>query len=107
MFEARKPDGSEARRVAFTDLPGGGFVSTVFMGLPDVGDMLRGSLSPRVFETMSRFGERWEDYVDRYATWDEAEAGHAAIVAAALAALEGRAAAPDNVIQFRRRTAGE
>lgn len=73
------------RRVARTELPGGGFISTVFLGL-DHGYFK--DEPPILFETMSKIGDEWEDYFERYATWAEAEAGHARIVAEALAAIE-------------------
>jgi hypothetical protein len=74
----------ESRRVAKTAIPGVGYISTIFLGL----DHGWGSRRPVLFETMSFFGEAQEDYSDRYHTWAEAEAGHAEIVAKALAALE-------------------
>lgn len=67
----------EGRRVARTDIPGLGYISTVFLGLDHrFGDGGR----PVLFETMSFIGEEHEDYFNRYCTWDEAEAGHAEIV---------------------------
>lgn len=72
-------DGTDPWQVARTELAGGAFVSTVFLGLnhnwwPDG--------PPALFETMlfgadSMAGEEtW-----RYATWDGALAGHQAVVA--------------------------
>jgi hypothetical protein len=52
-------------------------VSTVFLGL-DHGWDDKGP--PVVFETMVFIGDRDED-MERYCTWDEAEAGHARWVA--------------------------
>lgn len=49
-------------------------VSTVFLGL-DHGFRHRGT--PVVFETMIFSPEGDAEGMDRYATWDEAEAGHA------------------------------
>ena len=76
----------ESRRVGRTEIGSLGYVSTVFLGLD------HGWRSPRpiLFETMSFLGDgdHGETYFARYATWDEAEAGHAAIVEAALRALE-------------------
>jgi hypothetical protein len=80
--EARRKD---KRRVAFTDL---GFctVSTVFLGIDhrffDDGP-------PILFESMvfanptpgAAFPDELEGLMDRYCTWDEAEAGHEAMVA--------------------------
>lgn len=51
------------------------FVSTVFLGL----DHSFNDGPPVLFETMI-FGGRHDDYMDRYLTWDEAEAGHARAV---------------------------
>lgn len=79
---------SADRHVALTELPHGGRVSTVFLGL----DHSFGGGPPIVFETMSWIGSETEDYFDRYATWEEAEAGHARIVAEALQATEHAAA---------------
>ena len=45
MIEAGEPD---PWRLAYTDLPNGGFVSTVFLGL----DHAWGGRAPEVFETM-------------------------------------------------------
>jgi hypothetical protein len=52
-------------------------VSTIFLGL----DHGWGEKQPIVFETMT-FGDPYEQNCWRYATWDEAVAGHDAIVAA-------------------------
>jgi len=71
--------GTDEWRVAKTDLPGDVFVSTVFLGL-DHGFGRPGP--PILFETMV-FGGPMDDYQERYATWDEAEAGHERIVALA------------------------
>lgn len=63
------------RQVANT-LVGDVRVSTVFLGLDhSFGD----DRPPILFETMV-FGGSLEDEMDRYATWDEAEKGHAAMV---------------------------
>ena len=51
-------------------------VSTVFLGL----DHSFGSGPPLLFETMV-FGGPLDQEQDRYSTWDEAVAGHAAMVA--------------------------
>lgn len=58
-------------RVARDDLPNGGYVSTVFMGLDHGGgDKLE------LFETMVFDGVGGAGATVRYATWDEAVAGH-------------------------------
>lgn len=59
------------RQVAFDEI-GGVRLSTVFLGL-DHNFCPEGP--PLLFETMT-FGGGWE-VCERYATWDEAEAGHA------------------------------
>ena len=59
------------RSVAKTDLPDDVRVSTVFLGL----DHSFGGGTPILFETMI-FGGEHNDYQKRYATWEEAEAGH-------------------------------
>ena len=47
-------------------------VSTVFLGLDH---NFLGNGEPQFFETMI-FGGKHDEYQERYATWDEAEAGH-------------------------------
>jgi hypothetical protein len=63
------------RRVAL-DVLGDVEVSTVFMGM----NLTLGAEPPLLFETMA-FRGRHEIRCDRYATWDEAEAGHTAMLA--------------------------
>lgn len=63
------------RTVAKTHLPNVE-VSTIFLGL----DHSFGGLPPILFETMI-FGGEHDQYQDRYATWEEAEAGHLRAVA--------------------------
>lgn len=73
------------RRVAFTDLTYC-TISTVFLGLDH---RYWGDGPPIVFETMvfgnpakgETFPEELEGMMRRYCTWDEAEAGHAEMVA--------------------------
>jgi hypothetical protein len=65
---------TDQRRVAFTTTRTAE-VSTVFLGL----NHQYGSGPPLLFETMI-FGGTHDGYSDRYATWDEAEAGHARAV---------------------------
>jgi len=68
------------RHVANTRLPNGLVVSTVFLGLDHA---FWNEGPPILFETMV-FDEddgAEDDYTRRYATWDDAAAGHAAIVA--------------------------
>jgi len=59
------------RYVAKTVLPNGTRVSTVFLGI----DHSFTDGKPILFETMI-FGGRHDGYQERYATWEEAEAGH-------------------------------
>jgi len=66
---------SADRRVAQT-VVGDSMVSTVFIGL-DHSFSLKGP--PVLFETLV-FGGPLADEMDRYSTWDEAEAGHASMV---------------------------
>lgn len=62
------------RRVKLTRLPGGGRVSTVFLGLDH---NFGTSDSPLLFETMVFDAGSSDDIAcRRYATWEEAEAGH-------------------------------
>lgn len=65
-------------------------ISTVFLGL-NHGWHDHGP--PIVFETMI-FGGAHDDYQERYATWDEAVAGHATAVALVRADMPGLE--PDN-----------
>ncbi len=69
-FETR-----ENRHVA-NDSIGDVQVSTVFLGL----DHAFGQGPPLLFETMI-FGGDFDNDTRRYATWDEAEAGHAEMLA--------------------------
>lgn len=65
------------RHVAVTEIAPGVAVSTVFLGIDH--QHFRGP--PLLFETMvfNDYGENGTQ--ERYSTWDEAEAGHARIVA--------------------------
>lgn len=71
------------RHVGLTEFEDGLFVSTVFLGL-DHNFWSHGP--PILFETMigshnpTTNANKWEDHQWRYATWDEAEAGHKAAV---------------------------
>lgn len=66
----------EERRVA-RDEVGDRTVSTVFLGINH--GLVDGP--PVLFETMV-FGPEGEEHCQRYSTWEEAAAGHAAVVAA-------------------------
>jgi len=71
------PEGMDPCRVGSDDV-GEWWVSTVFMGL-DYSWVPGGR--PIVFETMVfPKGSYDEAYMQRYATWDEAEAGHRRVV---------------------------
>lgn len=59
------------RRVAQTNINDEVNVSTVFLGL----DYRFWEGPPLIFETMI-FGGQYDQYQDRYSTWDEAVAGH-------------------------------
>jgi hypothetical protein len=71
---ARNFEKGTNRHVALTKLDGAE-VSTVFLGL----DHSFGDGPPLLFETMV-FGGVCDQEQDRYSTWAEAEAGHAAMV---------------------------
>lgn len=60
-------------------------VSTVFLG---VDHSFGYGPGPILFETMV-FGGDWENEMDRYATWEDAERGHAAMVARVAALPNG------------------
>ena len=76
---ARWFENREARRVGRNEVKGFE-VSTVFLGLDH---NFSGVGAPVLFETMV-FGEKRGDdlYCERYSTYEEAEAGHAKVVAA-------------------------
>ena len=65
------------RHVASTRLPWC-WISTVFLGI-DHNFLLSGP--PVLFETMSFWPGDYQPHQYRYCTWDEAEAGHAVVVA--------------------------
>lgn len=72
---ARWFEDNDERRIVAKSMVGDAEVSTVFLGLDH--SYMRG---PRqVFETMI-FGGQYDGWQDRYATWDQATAGHAAAV---------------------------
>jgi hypothetical protein len=76
-WAAHAAEFAKDRRVALTHV-GGKRVSTVFLvldhGFSDTGP-------PLVFETMVfAEGSSMDEYCERYATWDEAVAGHARAV---------------------------
>lgn len=67
----------ERRRVARTDIDKDVWVSTVFLGLDH---SFTDSGPPILFETMI-FGGEEDQFMQRYATYDQAETGHNEIVA--------------------------
>lgn len=69
-------DNASNRRVA-EDTVGAAYVSTVFLGM----NHSFGEGPPLWFETMI-FGGKNDEYQTRYSTWDQALAGHKAIVKA-------------------------
>lgn len=87
--------GENNRRVALTEFPGG-HVSTVFLGL----DHSFGSGAPLLFETMI-FGGPYDDYQERYSTWEEAETGHQMAVALATSVDPVREDVGDPVVSTR------
>jgi hypothetical protein len=66
------------RRVGYAELPNGGSVSTVFLGL----DHSHGGDKPVLFESMyfPNADGMQEDDCERYHTWKEAEEGHRRMV---------------------------
>lgn len=70
----------KTQRVAYTELPNKIVVSTVFLGLEHGFDE-RGR--PILFETppFNSLDGSLDDHMERYATWEDAEAGHNRIVA--------------------------
>ena len=64
------------RVVVQTELPDDIFVSTVFTAI----DLGRLNSAPMLFETMI-FGGSSGGFVQKYSTWEEAEVGHAEILA--------------------------
>ncbi|MFL9934241.1 hypothetical protein P0D88_34840 [Paraburkholderia sp. RL18-103-BIB-C] len=78
----------ENRRVAYDELDGRGYVSTICLGVDH--NFCDGP--PMLFETMARMGAHLaEDVMRRYSTYDEAAAGHAELLAehrAAIAAVD-------------------
>ena len=77
LFESRMYGSDDWWRVGETEV-GDRRVSTVWLGLDH---NYWGDGPPLIFESMA-FGEGWDDEkVRRYSTWEQAEAGHAAMVA--------------------------
>jgi hypothetical protein len=68
---------TDKRFVAYTEFEGGGYVSTVFLGLDH---RWWGNGPPIVFETMAFHTPLPEDTMDRYSSWDDAITGHKAMV---------------------------
>jgi len=66
---------NDEQRTVAKDQIGEVCVSTVFLGIDDS----FGSGPPILFESMV-FGGRYDEDMDRYETWEEAEAGHRAMV---------------------------
>src|ERR1041385_6620695 len=82
MTWARMFEKDDVWRVA-ADMIGECHVSTVFLGLDHGFDATK---PPVLFETMT-FGGPLEQEQERYCTWDEAMAGHAAMCAKVRAAM--------------------
>jgi len=60
------------RQIKLSELPSGETISTVFLGVDS--NFLFGT-QPLLFETMI-FGGEYDHWQQKYATWEEAEAGH-------------------------------
>ena len=75
MTWARWFDKNFNSRVVAKTETGNGDVSTVFLGLDHAYD----NGPPMIFETMV-FGGPLDQEIERYSTWEQAEAGHAAMV---------------------------
>ena len=68
-----------SHRIVAQHTKGKARVSTIFLGLDHNYELFEGSMKnyqPILFETMI-FGGEHDEYQERYATWDEAVAGHA------------------------------
>jgi len=89
--------GVEKRVVAKTDVAGGSRVSTVFLG---VDHRHFGGGPPLLFETMI-FGGPLDLSCWRYASWDDAEVGHAMAVKACLRRRPSSRARSANSIRDR------
>lgn len=77
LFGARHEGDDRWWRVGNTQINDEVHVSTVWLGL----DHSFGDGPPLIFETMV-FGGEYDDWTERYSTWEQAEAGHERIVAA-------------------------
>ena len=84
LEEWAKAFGYGHRHVADTMIAGVR-ISTVFLGMDHSFSLYKEHV-PILFETMI-FGGKHDQYQKRYATWDEAERGHAAAVALARSGL--------------------
>mgnify|MGYP001599867616 CR=1 FL=1 len=84
---ARLLEDESVRRVAFTKLPSGAVVSTVWLGL----DHNFGAGPPLIFETMVFGLPDGEEPQERYSTETEALAGHKAMCAKYESPLRGGA----------------
>ncbi len=80
---ARSFEDIEARQIAIDVLDGAVTISTVFLGL----DHGFGGGRPVLFETLV-FGGPLDGEMDRYCTYDEAEAGHTAMLQRVVEAVE-------------------
>jgi hypothetical protein len=72
---AKDFENQELKKVAFTEIPGKGCVSTVYLGL----DHQFGNGKPLIFESMF-FGNDGQERQERYSTEAEAIAGHKCMV---------------------------
>lgn len=62
------------KKVNNTILPDGTHISTVFLGLDHAYSFE--NTTPILFETMIFGNPKFENYQERYSTWEEAEQGH-------------------------------
>lgn len=70
-----------ADRTVARDMIGEVEISTIFLGI----DHAFGRPGPLLFETMVFGSEQFEHEQERYRTWEEAERGHAEVVARVMA----------------------
>jgi hypothetical protein len=70
----------ESKRVDWTTLERGAFVSTIFLGWANP-NPLNPEAPPMVFETILSWFDKDDIFARRYATWGEAQQGHKETVA--------------------------
>lgn len=90
------------RKTDFPNVKDSCNVSTVFLVI-DHGHSMDPNARPILFETMV-FGGPLHEWQRRYATWDEAEAGHEETVALVREAYKGTKPPPEEEQKYVRRT---